>query len=99
MALKSNPGVQSDVAKTPAGSASIGGTSATVVAANPARVEVTIVNTHATQTADLALGATAVAGTGIRLNAAGGSYTTKSYTGIITAIASGAGTTLQYSEV
>jgi hypothetical protein len=93
------PVVQSDTAKTPASSATIGASSATVVAANPQRVSVTLCNDHATQIVYLALGATAVANTGIRLNAAGGTITLTSYTGIITGIATGASTVVTYSEV
>lgn len=90
---------QTDTATTPASSATIGAASATVAAANSGRVEITICNDHATQIAYLALGPTAVANTGIRLNAAGGSYTTTSYTGIITAIATGAATVLTFTEI
>lgn len=95
----SQPVIQSDTAKTPSAAVSVGAASSTVVPANPQRVEVTIVNTHATQTVDLTLGSPAVSGQGIRLNANGGSYTTQAYTGIITGWASGAATTLQYAEV
>lgn len=97
--FKGSPEHNGDTAKTPASAATIGTSSGTVVAANDSRVEVTITNDHATNIAYLALGPTAVANTGIRLNAAGGSYTTRAYTGIITAIASGATTVLTFSEV
>lgn len=90
---------QTDAASTPASAATIGAASATVVPANPGRVEVTICNDHATQILYLALGPTAVVSTGIRVNAAGGSYTTTSYTGIITAIATGAGTVATFTEI
>jgi hypothetical protein len=62
-------------------------------------VEVTICNDHATQVVYLALGATAVANQGIRLSAAGGSYTTSAFTGAINAIATGAGTVVTFAEV
>lgn len=90
---------QTDTASTPASAVSVGTSSATVVAANPNRVEVTICNDHATQILYLALGPTAVVNTGIRVNAAGGSYTTTSYAGIITAVASGAATTATFTEI
>jgi hypothetical protein len=96
---EANRPAQNDVAHTPTGAATIGASSGAVVAANPGRVEVTICNDHATQVAYLALGATAVINSGIRLNAAGGSYTTNAFTGAINAIASGAGTVLTFSEV
>lgn len=96
----SQPVVQSDTAKTPAAAVTIGATTGTVVSANPQRVEITICNDHATQVAYLSLGTgAAVVSTGIRLNAAGGSYTTKSYTGAIQAIATGAATVLTVSEI
>lgn len=95
----SQPVVQSDTAKTPTSSATIGGTSAAVVPANAQRVEVTICNDHATQIAYLALGATAVLNQGIRLAPAGGSYTTQAFTGAINAIATGATTVLTFAEV
>lgn len=99
MDRNSQPVVQSDTAKTPSSSATIGVASAVVVPANPQRVEVTICNDHATQVAYLSLGGTAVANTGIRLAAAGGSYTTQAFTGAINAIATGATTVLTFSEV
>lgn len=95
----SNPPLQSDTATTPAGTVTLGAASATVVASNPARVSVTICNDHATQIVYLALGPTAVASTGIRVNAAGGSVTISGYTGIITGIASGVTTVVCFSEI
>lgn len=90
---------QTDTATNAAAGVSVGTSSVTVVAANPQRVEVTICNDHATQVVYLALGPLAFANVGIRLNAAGGSYTTTSYTGIITAIATGAATGVAFSEI
>lgn len=91
---------QTDTATTPATSVSVGAATTSVVAANTGRVEITICNDHATQIAYLSLGAAAaVANTGIRLNAAGGSYTTTSYTGAIQAIATGAATILTVTEI
>jgi hypothetical protein len=97
------PAVQANVrqgtAKGGTGAVTVGAASAQIVAANDARVEVTICNDHATQVVYLALGATAVANQGIRLNAAGGSYTTSSFTGAINGIATGAGTVVTFAEV
>lgn len=99
MAFRTNPPVQSDTAKTAADSVSVGTSSATVVAANPDRVSVTICNDHATQVLYLALGATAVVNKGIRVNAAGGQVTITAYTGIITGVATGTATVAAFSEV
>lgn len=77
----------------------VGTSSATVVDANPGRIEVTVTNDHASNTVYLALGDTAESNKGIRLNAAGGSYTTHAYTGQITAIASATSTGVLVSEV
>lgn len=95
----------SNVAKT-CTAVTVGAASAPVVQANNARVEITIVNDHATQVAYLMLNTTdgtsvptAVANSGIRLSAAGGSWTSNSYTGPIAAIATGASTVLTVSEI
>lgn len=94
-----NAVAQASAATTPKAAVTVGASDTSIVAANPQRVEVTIVNDHATQIVYLALGAAAVANQGIRLNAAGGSYTTNAYTGEIRGIATGAGTVVVYSEV
>lgn len=95
-----NPVVQSDTAKTPASTVTVGTSTTSLVAANPQRVEITICNDHATQVLYLSLGtAAAVASTGIRVNGAGGSYTTRAYTGAIQAIASGATTVVTITEI
>lgn len=85
-------------------SASISGTgvagaaSAAVVGNNRGRREITIVNDHATQVIYLQLATkpdvapTAVVGQGIRLNAAGGSWTSNEWDGAIACIATGAST-------
>src|SRR4051812_32478031 len=91
---------QSDTAFTPATSASVGAASVQLAAANKSRVEITICNDHATQVVYLSLGsAAAVVNQGIRLNAAGGSYTTSAYLGAIQAIATGAATTVTITEI
>jgi hypothetical protein len=74
--------------------------SAVIVEEFPQRLELTIVNTHATvdvslklrTTADAGADPTAVAGDGILLKANGGSWTTTSYTGPVAAIAASAST-------
>ncbi len=90
---------QTDTAKTPCATVSVGTSSVEVVPANEQRVEITICNDHASQIVYLALGGAAVANRGIRLNAAGGSYTTTSFTGAINAIASGAATGVSFTEI
>jgi hypothetical protein len=75
------------------------------VAANPSRLELTVVNnsdTDITLTFATTAGVTptAVAASGIILKASGGSYTTTSYTGPIAAIHAGTGTkVLSVNEV
>ena len=87
-------------AVTPKAAASVGVTSLEILAANPARVEATICNDHATNVVYLALGAVAVVNQGVRLNAAGGTYTTPpGYTGTIEAVATGASTVVTFAEV
>jgi hypothetical protein len=72
--------------------------SSAVAAKNLGRREITIVNDHATQLIYLQLATddgvapTAVVGDGIRLNAAGGSWTSNAWDGAIACIGSGAGT-------
>jgi hypothetical protein len=92
-----------DRAKT-SGSATVGTTSAVIVADNPNRLQLTITNDHATQIVYLAFATssaspTAVSGSGVRLSAAGGQFTTNSYTGPVAAIASGAGTGVTITEM
>ncbi len=98
MAYKLAGSGQSDGVKGQ-GVVSVGGTSAQIVAANADRVEVTIVNDHATQVVYLGFGQAAVLNSGIRLNAAGGSYTTSGFSGAIHAIATGATTAVGFLEV
>lgn len=83
-------------------------TSTTVVAANVSRRELTVVNDHATQVVYLALNTadgtggtvpTAVANSGIRLNAAGGSWTTNAYKGPVAAISVGGTSVLTVAEI
>jgi hypothetical protein len=94
------PAIQTDTATNPGSAVSVGTASTALVAANPARVEITICNDHATNIVYLSLGSVAaVASQGIRLNAAGGSYTTAAYTGAVTAIASGATTVVTVTEI
>jgi hypothetical protein len=75
-----------------------GAASAVVATQNIGRREITIVNDHATQVIYLQLATaagvapTAVVGQGIRLNAAGGSWTSNEWDGAIACIATGAAT-------
>ena len=97
---RSNQATQADTAFQGGTTVSVGGTSTSVAAANPTRVEITITNDHASQIVYLKLAAAAAElNKGIRLNAAGGSYTTRAYTGEIRAIASGAATGVLVVEV
>jgi hypothetical protein len=77
----------------------IGASSTQLVPANGARTGLYVSNTHPTQDAYLSLGGTAVAGQGIYLKAGGGSAYIADYTGVVNAIAAGAGTGLSFSEV
>jgi hypothetical protein len=88
------------------GPGTVGGTSGLLVAANISRRELTIVNDHATQIVYLALNTTdstttptAALNSGVRLNAAGGSWTTNSYKGPVSAIATGASTGVTILEI
>lgn len=100
MSFRTNQTItQTDTAKTPTSSVSVGTSSTQVAAANGARVELFLCNDHATQTVYLALGATAVANQGIRLNAGGGSIVLSSFTGVVNAIATGASTNVTVCEV
>lgn len=91
---------QKDYADQPGTSVSVGGASTVVAAANPDRAEITVTNDHATQIVYLRLeGAAAVLNQGIRLNAAGGSWTSNAYTGEVRGIATGAATITLVVEV
>lgn len=67
------------------GTANVTTSSTTPIAANAARLEITLVNDSDT-IIYIALGEAAVLNSGIRLNANGGSYTTGRYTGDVRAI-------------
>jgi hypothetical protein len=95
----------SQTAKT-CGAVSVLVTSTTVAAANISRRELTIVNDHATQVLYLALNTTdgstvpsAVANSGIRLNAAGGSWTTNAYKGPVAGISVGGTSVVTVAEI
>lgn len=91
--------IRYDVAKNPSSVVSVDGASETLVAANSNRVWVKIKNTHASQVVSCNLGPeAAVAGEGLVL-AAGEGDTIMHYTGIITAIGSGAATTVAVVEL
>lgn len=78
--------------------ATIGTSSTTVIAANSNRISLTLVN-DSTNKIYVSKGATAVSGSGILLNASGGSLIIDDYAGTIYAIATGAGSNLTVSEV
>jgi hypothetical protein len=95
----------SQFAATTAVTGSVGGTSAALVGENPGRRELTVTNTHATQTLQINLATakgvapTAVIGSShIYLAAAGGSWTTVQWKGACAIIGSGAGTTYALME-
>ncbi len=82
------------------GFVTVGAATAEALAANPARANAVFVN-DSTETIYLARGNAAVIGSGIRLNAAGGSYeidAANMFRGAINAIATGAGANLTVSE-
>lgn len=99
MARRTDALVQADEALNSGSVATVGTVDSNVVTAKGARVEITLTNDHASNVIYLSLGGTAVVGQGIRLNAAGGSYTTSAYTGAVNAIATGAATPLLVTEV
>ena len=79
-------------------------TSTPIVGVNLGRNEITICNDHATQVVDLQFATvettapTAVASQGIRLNAAGGSWTSNTYRGAIAGISVGGTSTVTVAE-
>ncbi len=80
--------------------ASVGITSAQIVAANTSRSGLVLINTSSNRTISLGLGATAVAGSGIVLYP-GGAWTMDDFTvttAAINAIASGAGASISVQE-
>ena len=90
---------QTDTAKTPKSAVTVGASDTQIVPANGARVAVVICNDHASNILYLALGGTAVANQGIRVNAAGGTVFLPEFTGEIRGIATGAGTVVTFSEI
>lgn len=93
-----------DSAKT-SGAVTVGTSSTAVAARNQGRQEITVVNDHATQVVYLALettagaGATAVASSGIRLNPAGGSWTSRVYRGAVAGISVGGSSVCTVAEI
>lgn len=88
------------MSKTTAGpttAVSVGTTDTAVLAANPGRREVTIVNDGA-NIVYLSFGVAATANNGVRLNAAGGSFTTNNWTGAIRGIALTGATVVTVAE-
>jgi hypothetical protein len=83
----------------------VAGTGSAVVATEySGRREITVVNDHATQIIYLQLATTggiaptAVVGQGIRINAAGGSWTSNAWDGAVACIATGAATNYTIAE-
>ena len=70
-----------------------------VVSQNNARLIVYLQNDHASNIIYLSLGSTAELNKGIRLNAGGGGIAIDWFSGPISAIATGGGTTLLVTEV
>lgn len=75
----------------PTTAVTLGVASSTILATNVGRREVTIVNDDATNVVYLGFGRAATLNNGVRLNAAGGSFSTTNWEGTITGI-SAAGT-------
>lgn len=78
--------------------ATVGVASGTVAAANGSRISLTLVNDSLNKIY-ISKSATAVSGSGILLNASGGSLIIDDYTGIVSAIAAGASSNLTVCEV
>lgn len=91
---KTNPKVSSATNSA----VSVGVSSTSVLSSNSSRNEFTVVNDSDT-VIYLKLGTSAALNSGIRLNAAGGSYTNSTYTGAVTAISSGSSKTLTVVEM
>lgn len=80
------------------GKVTVGTTSTTVRAANPARKFLFLCN-DGTETIYVSLGSAAVMNTGIRLNAGGGStIINEQYTGVVSAICASGSMNLTFSE-
>lgn len=94
-------GVPVGTAKEPGKAVSVGSSTTDVLAANAQRYGATFVN-DSDEDIYLRLGATAVMNEGIRLNAAGGSFTIDAgflYTGLVTAICSSGTKDLLVTEI
>lgn len=91
-------------AATQSGTVTAAATSTAIAGDNAGRSEITVVNDDAAQIVYLKLATargvapTAVVGQGVRLNAAGGSWSSNRWKGAVAAIASGAGAALTISE-
>ncbi len=103
--LISSPGLKTNTASRQAAD-SVGAVSGPPANANPSRAELTTQNDHATQVLYLALNTTdgttvptAALNAGIRVNAAGGQWTTNSYLGPVAAVATGAATGALVTEI
>ena len=94
----------SAIAATKSGTQTAGVASAVLAVKNIGRREITVVNDHATNIMYVQLAVvdgtapTAVVGQGIRLNAAGGSWTSTQWKGAVACIATGADTVYTIAE-
>jgi hypothetical protein len=87
-----------DTAAQPKAKATVGTASAVLVGANRKRIAVYVTN-RGTNWVTLALGETAAKEEGISLAPQGGAAVIDDYTGVIAAIAEGAGNLVTFSEV
>lgn len=85
------------LATTPNAAASVGVASGAVVSSRTGRKAIIMANDHATQVIYLSLGGTAVVNQGVRIGP-GQVLKLEDYYGAVNAIATGAATTLTYSE-
>ena len=85
--------------RIPHSNVTVTGTAGAVAAENGGRLTLILQNDHATNVVYLSLGGTAEVNKGIRLNAGGGGIMLDWYTGPVSAIATGAGTTLLITEI
>lgn len=86
-------------ASVPSASVTVGTSSVQIAAADPARLEIYVYNDNATNIVYLSLGGTAVVGQGPRINPGGDYFHNTTYTGAISAIATGSGTNVTVTAV
>jgi hypothetical protein len=86
-------------ASVPGSGTTVGTTSVQIAASNAGRQEIFIYNDSATNIVYLSLGGTAVVGQGPRINPGGDFFHTTTYSGAISAIATGSGTNVTITAV